>query len=71
MATNFVCHEIYKQAVNPLCHLCGKHNETIAHIASRCDMLRGTKMKDDWLSPNGSNTRQKKHPPSALARDAL
>eukprot|EP00957_Ditylum_brightwellii_P055585 4212482-Ditylum_brightwellii.AAC.1 len=43
MATNFVCHEIYKQAVNPLCCLCGKHNETIAHIASGCDMLHGTK----------------------------
>eukprot|EP00957_Ditylum_brightwellii_P115360 8797345-Ditylum_brightwellii.AAC.1 len=43
MATNFVCHEIYKQAVNPLCRLCGKHNETIPYIASGCNMLRGTK----------------------------
>eukprot|EP00957_Ditylum_brightwellii_P085102 6470310-Ditylum_brightwellii.AAC.1 len=43
MATNFVCHEIYKQAVNPLCRLCGKHNKTIAYIASGCNMLRGTK----------------------------
>eukprot|EP00957_Ditylum_brightwellii_P049022 3719581-Ditylum_brightwellii.AAC.1 len=71
MATNFVRHEIYKQAVNPLRRLCGKHNETIAHIASRCDMLRGTKMKADQLCPTGSNTRQKKHHPSALAQDAL
>eukprot|EP00957_Ditylum_brightwellii_P153400 11675632-Ditylum_brightwellii.AAC.1 len=43
MATNFVCHKIYKQAVNPLCRLCGKHNKTISHIASGCDMLHGTK----------------------------
>eukprot|EP00957_Ditylum_brightwellii_P149603 11392041-Ditylum_brightwellii.AAC.1 len=43
MATNFVRHKIYKQAVNPLCHLCGKHNETIPHIASGCVMLRSTK----------------------------
>eukprot|EP00957_Ditylum_brightwellii_P095341 7262435-Ditylum_brightwellii.AAC.1 len=43
MATNFVCHEIYKQAVNPLRRLCGKHNKTIPHIASGCEMLPGTK----------------------------
>eukprot|EP00957_Ditylum_brightwellii_P106610 8133576-Ditylum_brightwellii.AAC.1 len=43
MATNFVRHEIYKQAVNPLRRLCRKHNKTIAHIASGCNMLRGTK----------------------------
>eukprot|EP00957_Ditylum_brightwellii_P053708 4069029-Ditylum_brightwellii.AAC.1 len=43
MTTNFVHYEIYKQAVNLLCQLCGKHNKTIAHIASGCDMLRGTK----------------------------
>eukprot|EP00957_Ditylum_brightwellii_P080639 6133377-Ditylum_brightwellii.AAC.1 len=42
-ATNFVCHKIYKQAVNLLCQLCGKHNKTIPHIASGCDMLHGTK----------------------------
>eukprot|EP00957_Ditylum_brightwellii_P009107 688789-Ditylum_brightwellii.AAC.1 len=43
MATNFVCHKIYNQAVNLLCQLCGKHNKTIPHIASGCNMLRGTK----------------------------
>eukprot|EP00957_Ditylum_brightwellii_P099050 7544667-Ditylum_brightwellii.AAC.1 len=43
MATNYICHEIYKQVVNPLCRLCGKHNKTISNIASRCDMLCSTK----------------------------
>eukprot|EP00957_Ditylum_brightwellii_P174871 13315117-Ditylum_brightwellii.AAC.1 len=33
MATNFVRHKIYKKA----------HKKTIPHIASGCDMLRGTK----------------------------
>eukprot|EP00957_Ditylum_brightwellii_P163125 12421242-Ditylum_brightwellii.AAC.1 len=39
MATNFVHHEIYKQAVNLLCRLYRKHNKTIVHIASGCNML--------------------------------
>eukprot|EP00957_Ditylum_brightwellii_P110235 8408074-Ditylum_brightwellii.AAC.1 len=43
MSTNFICHEIYKQAVNLLCRLCDKYNETIPHIASGCNMLCGTK----------------------------
>eukprot|EP00957_Ditylum_brightwellii_P116013 8850307-Ditylum_brightwellii.AAC.1 len=43
MATNFVHHKIYKQAVNLLCRLCGKHNKTIPHIASSFEMLRGIK----------------------------
>eukprot|EP00957_Ditylum_brightwellii_P078392 5961381-Ditylum_brightwellii.AAC.1 len=43
ITNNYVHHEIYKQVVNPLCNLCGKHNKTIPHIASSCDMIRGTK----------------------------
>eukprot|EP00957_Ditylum_brightwellii_P179471 13671786-Ditylum_brightwellii.AAC.1 len=34
MTTNIARHEIYRQVVNLLCRLCGKHNETISHIAS-------------------------------------
>eukprot|EP00957_Ditylum_brightwellii_P114101 8699280-Ditylum_brightwellii.AAC.1 len=29
--------------MNPLCRLCSKRNEMIAHIASGCNMLCGTK----------------------------
>eukprot|EP00957_Ditylum_brightwellii_P025255 1911743-Ditylum_brightwellii.AAC.1 len=43
MATNYVCHEIYKQSANLLCCLCDKHNKTIFHIDNGCDMFRGTK----------------------------
>eukprot|EP00957_Ditylum_brightwellii_P036437 2759212-Ditylum_brightwellii.AAC.1 len=43
MDANLICHSMYKQAVNPLCQICGKYNETIAHIASGCNMLHGTK----------------------------
>eukprot|EP00957_Ditylum_brightwellii_P054063 4095265-Ditylum_brightwellii.AAC.1 len=43
MATNFVHHKIYKQAVNLLCQHFRKHNKTTAHIASGCNMLCGTK----------------------------
>eukprot|EP00957_Ditylum_brightwellii_P037474 2834154-Ditylum_brightwellii.AAC.1 len=43
MTANLICHKIYKQAVNPLCRLCRKYKETIAHITSRCNMLCGTK----------------------------
>eukprot|EP00957_Ditylum_brightwellii_P034807 2637676-Ditylum_brightwellii.AAC.1 len=43
MATNFICHKIYKQEVNPLCQLCGKYNKTILHISSSCVILRDTK----------------------------
>eukprot|EP00957_Ditylum_brightwellii_P108334 8264539-Ditylum_brightwellii.AAC.1 len=43
MTTNFVHHKIYKQEVNLLCQLCCKHSKTIPHIASGCEILRGTK----------------------------
>eukprot|EP00957_Ditylum_brightwellii_P052091 3950736-Ditylum_brightwellii.AAC.2 len=43
MATNLIRHTIYKQAVNPICQLCGKYEETIGHIASGCGMLHSTK----------------------------
>eukprot|EP00957_Ditylum_brightwellii_P024179 1822763-Ditylum_brightwellii.AAC.1 len=43
MATNLICHKIYKQAVNSLCQLCGKYDETIVNIASGCNMLCSTK----------------------------
>eukprot|EP00957_Ditylum_brightwellii_P012061 911568-Ditylum_brightwellii.AAC.1 len=43
MATNYICSTIYKQAVNSLCCLCSKWNETILHIANGHDMLQGTK----------------------------
>eukprot|EP00957_Ditylum_brightwellii_P073929 5618008-Ditylum_brightwellii.AAC.1 len=43
MATNYICHTIYKQAINHLCQLCRKYNETILHITSGCDMLHSTK----------------------------
>eukprot|EP00957_Ditylum_brightwellii_P043709 3313901-Ditylum_brightwellii.AAC.1 len=48
MATNFVCHKIYKQAVNLLCRLCGKHNKTIPHNSRGCDMLRSTKYVEHY-----------------------
>eukprot|EP00957_Ditylum_brightwellii_P013990 1055577-Ditylum_brightwellii.AAC.2 len=43
MVTNYMCKEIFKQAVNPLCCLCHKKNETTSHIVSGCKMLAGTK----------------------------
>eukprot|EP00957_Ditylum_brightwellii_P037018 2802762-Ditylum_brightwellii.AAC.1 len=43
MVTNYICKEIFKQAVDPLCRLCRKENETISHIVSGCEMLAGTK----------------------------
>eukprot|EP00957_Ditylum_brightwellii_P034430 2611720-Ditylum_brightwellii.AAC.1 len=39
MATNYICSTIYKQAVNLLCHICGKWKEIISHIVSGCDTL--------------------------------
>eukprot|EP00957_Ditylum_brightwellii_P119058 9081040-Ditylum_brightwellii.AAC.1 len=43
MVTNHIQKEIFKQDVDPLCHLCCKENETISHIVIGCEMLVGTK----------------------------
>eukprot|EP00957_Ditylum_brightwellii_P141594 10786672-Ditylum_brightwellii.AAC.1 len=46
MVTNYICKEIFKQAVDPLCRLCYKENETILHIVSGCGMLANTKYRE-------------------------
>eukprot|EP00957_Ditylum_brightwellii_P098462 7501476-Ditylum_brightwellii.AAC.1 len=71
MAINYIFHEIYKQAVKPLCCLCGKHNKAISHIASSCDMLHDTKMKAELWCPTGANTNPTRLLPSVLVRDVF
>eukprot|EP00957_Ditylum_brightwellii_P086632 6591604-Ditylum_brightwellii.AAC.1 len=35
--------KVYKQDVNPICHICCKENETISHVLNGCELLVATK----------------------------
>ena len=45
MGTNSVKNIIYKENVSKECRLCGKADETIAHIVSECQQLAQAQYK--------------------------
>ena len=45
LITNHIKNIIDKQDVSPLCRMCGKREETIAHITSECEQLAGKHYK--------------------------
>ena len=45
ISTNAIKHSIDTRDVSPLCRMCGKWPETIAHISSECQQLAGREYK--------------------------
>ena len=45
LRTNSIKHTIDKQNISPLCRMCGKWPETVAHITSECQQLAGKEYK--------------------------